>query len=155
MKKILLAALMAVSCFNLSAQVKNDSIVRDADGRYPVYCTLEIYENFLASKVKTYIDFGIYNNQCNNPLKLKNSDGTVKKFYSNMHALDYLAKRGWILDHTVFLSEGKSNVLHYILKKMVKTDKEILDGIIVDLNQKFMKDLPKTGDDLYDFRKGE
>ena len=149
MKKILLAALMAVSCFNLSAQVKIDSIVRDADGRYPAYCTLEMYSSLFSIKKMCHVDIGINSDYKTEYLRIVDKEGKPMVFVTNMMALDYFARRGWTIDQTIFLTRGHSDVLQYILKKMVKSEDEITKGLNIEVKKKTHK--YKSGDDMYDF----
>ena len=46
-------------------------------------------------------------------------------FNSNMDALTYLSKRGWIFVGTV----TPGNLIHYILKKEVSRDEDAKDGL--------------------------
>ena len=48
-----------------------------------------------------------------------------------MAAVNYMAKKGWILDKTYYVTEGAGRaVLHYVLVKRVKNDSEIREGLI-------------------------
>lgn len=48
-----------------------------------------------------------------------------------MEAVNYMAKKGWILDKTYYITEGAGRaVLHYVLVKRVKNDSEIREGLI-------------------------
>lgn len=64
-----------------------------------------------------------------------------------MGAVNYMAKRGWKLDKTIYLTKGSSNVLHYIMVKYVKSDDEITEGINIKVRESKRK---KTGDDMFD-----
>ncbi len=45
--------------------------------------------------------------------------------------MNYMAKKGWILDKTYYVTEGAGRaVLHYVLVKRVKNDNEIREGLI-------------------------
>lgn len=45
-----------------------------------------------------------------------------------MAAINYMAKRGWVLDQTAYGVKGCEE-LQYIMKKMVKSDDEIMYGL--------------------------
>ena len=125
MKKLLITCFLVLVYLNINAQ----ALVTDADGRYPVYCTI-VCSNFWGfGKVNATMDFGGGKTWSESSCTLLDEDGKKMKFTSTMGAVNYMAKRGWKLDRTVFLSLGKNSVLHYIMVKYVKSDDEITEGI--------------------------
>lgn len=138
-----MAALLMI-CNGAKAQ----DVVKDTDGRYPVYCTVMMYNFWGVGKVKCTVDFGNSNTWEKAWKRIDDENGDPIKFTSNMAAINYLAKRGWELDKTVFLGSGKNNVLHYILKKMVRSDDEILQGLHV--RDDVSSERVKSGDDMFD-----
>ena len=61
----------------------------------------------------------------------KKDDLKTLNFHSLMDALNYMAERGWVLDQAKTWSVGYDNVYHFIMKKYVTDDYEILNGIVV------------------------
>lgn len=61
----------------------------------------------------------------------KKDDLKTLNFHSLMDALNYMAERGWVLDQAKTWSVGYDNVYHFIMKKYVTEDYEILNGIVV------------------------
>ena len=61
-------------------------------------------------------------------------DNKQIKFNTMMEAVNYMAKRGWVLDQIFFLSEGmsKQNVANYVLRKEVTSDDQIREGLITE-----------------------
>lgn len=145
MRKLLFILALFIMCQSAKAQ----DVVRDGDGRYPAYCTIVMYNFWGFGKVKCMVDFGISTDWTNSQLRILDEKGNPMKFGSNMQAIDYLSKRGWVLEQTIFLTKGSSNVLHYIMKKMVKNDSEITEGIKVE-SIKSKDPRKKTGDDMFD-----
>lgn len=143
MKAILFFIVLAI----FSLKVKAQALVTDADGRYPVYCTIVCSNFWGVGKVDATMDFGGGKTWIGSSCTILDDNGKKMKFTSTMGAVNYMAKRGWKLDKTVFLTLGKSNVLHYIMVKQVKTDEEITEGIKYKSKDPVRK---KTGDDMFD-----
>lgn len=143
MRKLFIIIFLVLVYLNINAQ----ALVTDADGRYPVYCTI-VCSNFWGfGKVNAEMDFGGGRTWTGSSCTLLDDNGKKLKFTSTMGAVNYMAKRGWKLDKTIYLTKGTSNVLHYIMIKYVKSDAEITEGI------KFKSNDPvrtKTGDDMFD-----
>lgn len=143
MKKLLITCFLVLVYLNINAQ----ALVTDADGRYPVYCTI-VCSNFWGfGKVNATMDFGGGKTWLGSLCIILDDDGHKMKFTSTMGAVNYMAKRGWKLDKTIFLTEGKSNVLHYIMVKYVKDDSEITEGINYKSKDPVRE---RTGDDMFD-----
>lgn len=143
MKKLSIIIFMVLMCLNIDAQ----AFVTDSDGRYPVYCTIMCSNFWGIGKVNATMDFGGGRTWMGSICYIVDDDGHRMKFTSNMGAVNYMAKRGWKLDKTVFLTEGKSNVLYYIMVKYVKDDSEITAGINYKSKDPVRE---KTGDDMFD-----
>ena len=84
-----------------------------------------------------------------------NTDGSARKFSGVIDALNFMARLGWSVRNTYYLTEGKQKVLHYLLEKTITEDSQITYGI--NLKQRD-RTPPKvrttfkpgtTGDDLY------
>lgn len=143
MKKFLFIVVLALLSLKAGAQ----ALVTDADGRYPVYCTIVCSNFWGIGKVDATIDFGGGKTWSASSSTLLGDDGKKLKFTSTMGAVNYMAKRGWKLDKTIYLTKGSSNVLHYIMVKYVKSDDEITEGINIKVRESKRK---KTGDDMFD-----
>lgn len=127
MKKFFM--IMAISLMTIGA--KAQSIAPTEDGKYPVYCDLKAYNFWGVGKVKVILDMGAVTNGGGSFESLFGEDGKQIKFNTVMAAVNYMAKRGWKLDKTYYITEGVGKaVLHYVLVKRVKDDSEIREGII-------------------------
>ena len=90
----------------------------------------------LIAKVKVMLDMGAVSNGGGSFESLYGEDGKQIKFNTVMAAVNYMAKKGWILDKTYYVTEGAGRaVLHYVLVKRVKNDDEIRAGLITKEEQ--------------------
>lgn len=124
MRKILFLLMMALMSLGAKAQ----SVTQPGE-KYPVYCTIKGYNTFGIGKVKVMLDIGY---KVTNYETLIGDDNKQIKFNTMMEAVNYMAKRGWILDQIFFLTESlsKQNVANYVLKKYVTNDDEIREGLV-------------------------
>lgn len=110
---------------------KAQSTIQSEDDKYPVYCDLKAYNFWGVGKVKVMLDMGAVSNGGGSFESLYDEDGKQIKFNTVMAAVNYMAKKGWILDKTYYVTEGAGRaVLHYVLVKRVKNDSEIREGLI-------------------------
>lgn len=127
MKKIILILAIIFMAIGAKAQ----STILSEDGKYPVYCDLKAYNFWGVGKVKVMLDMGAVSNGGGSFESLYGEDGKKIKFNTVMAAVNYMAKKGWILDKTYYITEGAGRaVLHYVLVKRVKNDSEIRAGLI-------------------------
>lgn len=127
MKKIILFLAIIFMAIGAKAQ----STIQSEDGKYPVYCDLKAYNFWGVGKVKVMLDMGAVSNGGGSFESLYGEDGKQIKFNTVMEAVNYMAKKGWILDKTYYITEGAGRaVLHYVLVKRVKNDSEIRAGLI-------------------------
>ncbi len=127
MKKIIL--FLAIMFMAIGARAQ--STIQSEDGKYPVYCDLKAYNFWGVGKVKVMLDMGAVSNGGGSFESLYGEDGKQIKFNTVMAAVNYMAKKGWILDKTYYVTEGAGRaVLHYVLVKRVKNDDEIRAGLI-------------------------
>ena len=127
MKKIILILAIIFMVIGAKAQ----STIQSEDGKYPVYCDLKAYNFWGVGKVKVMLDMGAVSNGGGSFESLYGEDGKKIKFNTVMAAVNYMAKKGWILDKTYYITEGAGRaVLHYVLVKRVKNDSEIREGLI-------------------------
>lgn len=127
MKKIILFLAIIFMAIGAKAQ----STIQSEDGKYPVYCDLKAYNFWGVGKVKVILDMGAVSNGGGSFESLYDEDGKQIKFNTVMAAVNYMAKKGWILDKTYYVTEGAGRaVLHYVLVKRVKNDSEIREGLI-------------------------
>lgn len=132
MKKIIL--FLAIMFMAIGARAQ--STIQSEDGKYPVYCDLKAYNFWGVGKVKVMLDMGAVSNGGGSFESLYGEDGKQIKFNTVMAAVNYMAKKGWILDKTYYVTEGAGRaVLHYVLVKRVKNDSEIRAGLITKEEQ--------------------
>jgi len=128
MKKIFLLGILLLSISNVCAQN-----VLSPGEKYPVYCTIMGY-NFLGiGKVKVKLDLGATSKSRDFESLYDSNTGKKIKFNSMIEVLNYMSKRGWVLDQVTSYQEtggfSKDVVIHYIMKKMVSSDEEIREGL--------------------------
>lgn len=127
MKKFLV--MMAIIFMAIGARAQ--STIQSEDGKYPVYCDLKAYNFWGVGKVKVMLDMGAVSNGGGSFESLYGEDGKQIKFNTVMAAVNYMAKKGWILDKTYYVTEAAGRaVIHYVLVKRVKSDDEIRAGLI-------------------------
>lgn len=127
MKKIILILAIIFMAIGAKAQ----STIQSEDGKYPVYCDLKAYNFWGVGKVKVMLDMGAVSNGGGSFESLYGEDGKQIKFNTVMAAVNYMAKKGWILDKTYYVTEAAGRaVIHYVLVKRVKNDDEIRAGLI-------------------------
>ena len=116
----------------------------------PAYCDLQATNFWGGRNVYIILDFGslAYGT-------INNHDGTARKFCGIVDALNYMAQLGWSIRDTYYISEGKDKVLHYLLEKTVQEDSQILDGLLIqsqerkDKREKEPYKPGANGDDIY------
>lgn len=122
MKKVFLILMMALMSLGVSAQALNGK-------EYPVYCDLMGYNSMGIGKLKVLLDFGAVTSGKQYE-SIYGEDGKKMKFNTVIDAVNYLAKRGWVVKSNYDLSSGsKGTVLHFLLEKIVKNDSEIREGL--------------------------
>lgn len=75
------------------------------------YCSVIVTARALSTHVNVFVDFGTRKYQ-----RLKDADGKIIKFSSDMAALNYMAARGWVLVGAFRDSNGP----YYIMRKSAK-----------------------------------
>lgn len=103
MKKIILILAIIFMAIGAKAQ----STIQSEDGKYPVYCDLKAYNFWGVGKVKVMLDMGAVSNGGGSFESLYDEDGKQIKFNTVMAAVNYMAKKGWILDKTYYVTEGQ------------------------------------------------
>jgi hypothetical protein len=86
------------------------------------YCELACQKQLLSNKVKCFIDYGQQTTLLNEKrkMKLKDEEGKIKKFESNIDALNYLGLEGWEVIGTYYITIKKDSYFVYLLKQEVK-----------------------------------
>lgn len=124
--------LVMMAIIFMAVGAKAQSVGQTEDGKYTVYCDLKAYNFWGIGKVKVILDLGAVTNGAGAFESLYGEDGKQIKFNTVMAAVNYMAKRGWSLDKTYYISEGMKQqaVIHYVMMKRVKNDSEIREGLI-------------------------
>ncbi len=86
------------------------------------YCELVCKKKLLSNKVKCFMDYGQHTTIANEKrkMKLKDEEGKVLKFESNIDALNYLGLQGWEVIDTYYITIKKDTYFGYLLKQEVK-----------------------------------
>lgn len=139
-KRIVFAFLFVMLAFGMNAQ----SVTNTEDGKYSVYCNVVGY-NFLGiGKVKVMLDMGYSSGQLNS---LYDERGKKIRFNTMMQVLDYMAKRGWRLVNTYYVSASQTqNVVNYVMEKRVTSDEQKTEGLTIK-PEKPQRDPAERGDD--------
>ena len=116
MKKLfLLVSVLVLFVFSSYAGVVVNGVdINKEDIRY---CELLAHGKWLSTKVSIVVDYGQETKLFSKDQKIQGSDGKTKKFHSVIDALNFMDKNGWEHVDSYFLTEGKSNVLHFLFKK--------------------------------------
>ena len=143
MKHLILTLLIAIVSLSINAQ----SVTKTDDGKYSVYCTVEGY-NFLGiGKVKVMLDMGYNSGQLNS---LYDDEGKKIKFNTMVQVLDYMAKRGWRLVSTYYVSESQTkNVVNYVIEKRVSEDSQKIEGLNIKLEKEPKEPRERSDDGVY------
>jgi hypothetical protein len=80
------------------------------------YCEVVGMARIMSSKVNIIIDYGEAQSVWKDN-RVKNEDGSVKKFNSMIDALNFLGANGWKLVNAFPISTGGQDVYHYVFKK--------------------------------------
>lgn len=122
MKKILLILILFVG------------IIVDAQEPYKVYVELVgIQKGLFSEKVTITVDFGqevsFWKRGRDN--KIVDENGKDIVFNTMVDAMNFMGKRGWQFVQAYVVTEGNSNVYHWLLSKVVTSDDQIKDGFNV------------------------
>ncbi len=104
MKKLLVLTMVLVSYVSYG-QTKTEQ-----------YCEMLAIGKLFSTKVNITIDFGQAKNIWADS-RMKDENGNTRTFNSVMDALNFMAKEGWKLVNAFPITEGGSNVYHYVLKR--------------------------------------
>jgi hypothetical protein len=80
------------------------------------YCEVVGMARPFSTKVNIVIDYGEAKSVWKDN-RVKNEDGSVKKFNSMIDALNFLGTDGWKLVNAFLISTGGQDVYHYVFKK--------------------------------------
>lgn len=80
------------------------------------YCQIIGMSKPFSSKVTISVDYGEESGFWKDN-RLKNDDGTVKKFNSMIDALNFMGNEGWKLVNAFPITTGSQNVYHFVFKK--------------------------------------
>jgi len=139
MKKLLFIVLLALLSLKVSAQ----ALITDADGRYPVYCTIMCYNSWGQGNFSVDFNFGGGEKWAESTCKLLDDNGDRLKFTSPMGAVNYFAKRGWKMVSAI------NKYTEFIMVKYIKSDNDITVGLkFRPYKGKIEK--KKSGDDMFD-----
>ncbi|WP_326982717.1 hypothetical protein VUJ46_21595 [Chryseobacterium sp. MYb264] len=81
-----------------------------------VYAEIVGESRFLSNKVTISIDYGQATSFFENN-KVKNEDGSNKKFNSMVDAMNYMGALGWEFQQAYVVTIGQQNVYHWLMRK--------------------------------------
>lgn len=105
MKKLLLFAFLL---FAFASNAQSEKVEQ--------YCEVLGMSGVFSSKITITIDYGDAKSVWKDN-RVKNEDGSVKKFNSMIDALNFMGSDGWKLVNAFPVTSGNQNVYHYVFKK--------------------------------------
>ncbi len=105
MKNLMIVALMLFA-FVSNAQIE----------KVEQYCEVVGVARPFSNKVNIIIDYGEVKSIWKDN-RVKNEDGSAKKFNSMIDALNFLGTDGWKLVNAFLITTGGQDVYHYVFKK--------------------------------------
>lgn len=108
MKKVVIISVVLLSWMVSSAQ--SDSL------KVEQYCQLIATQKLFSNKVTIDIDFGEEKSIWQDN-RLKNDNGTIKKFNTIIDAMNYMGKQGWIFINAYPVRFGDIDRYHFGFKK--------------------------------------
>lgn len=109
MKKLIITAALTLLSVCALAQTKDTFFYAEIVGT----------SNLAGTKVTIEIDFGQATRYMEDT-RLRNEDGTVKKFNSMVDAMNWMGTMGWEFQQAYVVTNGNINVYHWLLKKNTK-----------------------------------
>jgi len=109
MKNIILAIVFTFLSHALLAQQDTAKIEQ--------YCQLIASPRLFSNKVTIAVDFGAVKSFWSDT-RLRNYDGTLKKFNTIIDALNFMGREGWLFVDAYPVRNGNSEVYHYGFKKL-------------------------------------
>lgn len=103
-----------------------------------VYAEIVGESRFLSNKVTVSIDYGQATSFFENT-KVKNEDGSNRKFNSMVDAMNYMGALGWEFQQAYVVTTSQQNVYHWLMRKNF-TD---LPG---DIQEEMKKNFPTKKD---------
>lgn len=120
MKKVVLITLFACMSFLGFAQEKTEELSQSKAKEE--YCMILATAKLLSTKVNISVDFGQAWSFWKDKRSLKDASGKKLEFDSVIDALNYMSSEGWEFVNAYSLTVGNSNVLHYVMKRDLKTE---------------------------------
>lgn len=123
MKKLIIIALLTIA--NVAMAQENNlfsSAVPEETTENTTFFYAEIVgmANFGGNKIASVnIDFG-QAKKYGEDIRLRNEDGSVKKFNSMVDAMNWMGSMGWEFVQAYVVAVGNQNVYHWLLKKNLK-----------------------------------
>lgn len=117
MKKLIIIALLAIA--NVAMAQDNNSLGAAETTESATFFYAEIIgtANFGGNKIASVnIDFGQAKKYAEDT-RLRNEDGSVKKFNSMVDAMNWMGSMGWEFVQAYVVTIGNQNVYHWLMKK--------------------------------------
>lgn len=121
MKKVTLIALLTcASLLGFSQEKATELSKKEAKEEY---CMILASTKLLSTKVNIAVDFGQEWSFWKDKRSLKDANGKKLEFDSVIDALNYMSSQGWEFVNAYSLTTSGQNVLHYVMKRDLKTQK--------------------------------
>ena len=123
MKKLIIIALLAIA--NVAIAQENNlfssaGAEETTESETFFYAEIVGMANFGGNKIASVnIDFG-QAKKYGEDTRLRNEDGSVKKFNSMVDAMNWMGSMGWEFVQAYVVTVGNQNVYHWLLKKNLK-----------------------------------
>lgn len=121
----------------LCALLSTTTIFAQITPKY-VYAQILGETRFLSNKVTVSIDYGQSTSFFENT-KVKNEDGSNRKFNSMVDAMNYMGALGWEFQQAYVVTIGQQNVYHWLMRK------NFMD-LSIDVQEEMKKNFPTKKD---------
>ena len=109
MKKVFILGFVILKSFSSFAQTDSSSIIEQ-------YCQVIATPRLLSNKVTIDIDFGEQKSFWKDA-RIKDYEGSLKKFNTIIDALNFMGKQGWTFINAYPVESDNTIIYHYAFKK--------------------------------------
>jgi hypothetical protein len=88
------------------------------------YCQLVASPRAFTTKVNIDVDYG-EERKTFRDTRMKDEEGRLKKFNGIIDALNYMGRNGWVLVNAYPITNGTTQVYHYVLKRTFNKSDEL------------------------------
>lgn len=109
MKKLIISISILLATYAANAQADTTTIEK--------YCQIIATPRLLSNKVTIEIDLGAENSFWADN-RLRNYDGTLRKFNTIIDAMNFMGQEGWVFINAYPVYNGNITIYHFAFKKL-------------------------------------